>query len=358
MSKTKDPQGRKWNITINNTEASENGNFTHERIKEVLQNLKSVVYWCMADEIGIEEQTPHTHLYIHCSSAIRFSTLKNSLPSAHLERAGGTAQENRDYIAKEGKWASTYKAQSNVSGSFEEWGEMPQERMGGFNVESAIISRILEGASNSEILLEFDYLRGMRDVEYVRQTLKEEEFRSKNRDILVTYVCGVTGVGKSYILMNDKDLGDKYRITDYSHPWDFYAGQPTVIMEEFHSSLKIDEMLNVCDIYPLTLRARYSNKIAIFDKLFIVSNLNLFEQYKIIQIEQPSIFKALLRRIHKVIVYTAYQQFNEYSMADYLSINRKHNNAWVELPPDTPTTFDNDPPLEPTTSKAEQIPLF
>ncbi|WP_371877740.1 hypothetical protein [Paenibacillus plantiphilus] len=68
--------------------------YDHERIKEELNKLNSLVYYCMADEAG---QTHHTHIYIVCSSAIRFSTLKNRFPEAHLEIARGTSEQNRDY---------------------------------------------------------------------------------------------------------------------------------------------------------------------------------------------------------------------------------------------------------------------
>lgn len=336
MGKNIDPEGRKWQITINNP--IEKG-FDHERIKIELDTIKPAIYWCLADEIG-KEGTPHTCIFLACSSAVRFSRLKRLFPCAHLERAVGTAQENRDYILKEGKWKDTEKAETSVPGTFEEWGNMPIERQGGGSVEAIILQLILNGATNADILLQFpDYLRGIRDVDYVRQNLREEEYRYKNRDVQVTYVSGPTGVGKSYNLMNDEDLISEgiYRITDYAHPWDMYAGQRTVIMEEFHSSLPIGEMLNICDVYPLFLRARYTNKIAMFDKLFIVSNLNLQEQYPNVQAEKKRVWGAFLRRIQKVIVYTAYQVFQEYSREDYLLGN---GGALTELPADTPTPFD------------------
>lgn len=53
----KDSQSRKWQVTINNPQ--EKG-YTHERLKETLAAMKSVIYWCMADEIG-ENGTYHTH---------------------------------------------------------------------------------------------------------------------------------------------------------------------------------------------------------------------------------------------------------------------------------------------------------
>ena len=54
------PQSRKWQLTFNNP--AEHG-FTHDAIVEAIENLASVVYWCLCDETG-SEGTYHTHLYI------------------------------------------------------------------------------------------------------------------------------------------------------------------------------------------------------------------------------------------------------------------------------------------------------
>ncbi len=93
----KDTASRKWQLTFNNPE--EHG-WTHDKIREVLRSFKTMAYWCMADEIGDEEKTPHTHLFINLSpSNCRFSTLKNKFPGAHIEKVLGTSQDNRDYIS-------------------------------------------------------------------------------------------------------------------------------------------------------------------------------------------------------------------------------------------------------------------
>ena len=221
------------------------------------------------------------------------------------------------------------------------WGEPPEEKhLNGGGIEAHILDSIWNGATNNEILASHPELMfQLRNIDYARQSYLEEEYRNKNRDILVTYVTGPTGVGKSFNLMNNKSLGDKCRITDYLHPWDYYLGQETIILEEFHSSLKIGEMLNVCDIFPLILRARYTNKVAMFDKIFVVSNICLLEQYKNIQKEQPNVFEAFLRRIHKVVVYTAFQEYKEYDTKDYLASIGK-GLSWIEYMPETPTPFD------------------
>lgn len=99
-----DPQSRKWNITINNPQSV---GLTHEAIVDMLR-LFSPRYYCLADEIATTG-TPHTHIFLLADSPICFSTLKNRFPLAHIEKAFGSAQENRAYIRKEGKWADSEK---------------------------------------------------------------------------------------------------------------------------------------------------------------------------------------------------------------------------------------------------------
>ena len=137
-------RSRKWQITINNP--VEKG-YDHTVIKNLLLGLKSCIYWCLCDEIG-ENGTYHTHIYLACSNAVRFSTLKNKFPVAHLEFVRGTSQENRDYILKTGKWEKHRKKETNLSDTFEEWGEMPVERQGARNDLADLYDSIKQGMTN------------------------------------------------------------------------------------------------------------------------------------------------------------------------------------------------------------------
>jgi len=329
----KDPQSLKWQITINNP--LEKG-FSHERIKEEISQLKSIVYWCMADEVGTEEKTPHTHVYVAFSSNVRFSTLKKRFETAHLERAYGSSQDNRDYVAKAGKWENDEKCDSKLEGTFEEWGEMPIERQGGWNIETEILRRIVDGASNAEILLEFpDYLRGLRDVDYVRQTLRAEEYREKWRSLEVTYISGPTGTGKTRYVMDGCGYSNVYAVNNYKHPFDGYAGESVMLFDEFTGNIRIQDMNNYLDGYPIALPARYSNKQACFERVFIVSNLDIREQYRNEQLHQCEFWDAFIRRIHRVILFLPDGSRSEYQTRDYLS--GVHD--WVELPDGFPLPF-------------------
>jgi len=337
-TKAKDPQGIKWQITINNNR--EKG-FTPEQVKLKLHSLKSLMYYCLAEEIGKDENTPHLHAFAVFTSNKRFSTLQRLFNSqAYLTRANGSCIDNRLYILKEGKWENTEKAETTVEGSFEEWGEMPKElHFGSISIESMILERILEGDSNAQILLAFpNYLRGMRDVEHVRQTLRADEYRDRWRDITTVYIFGNTGLGKTRSVMDEFGYSGVYAVNNYKHPFDGYAGESVMLFDEFSSDIRIQDMNNYLDGYPLNLPARYSNKVACFEHVFIISNLDLKRQYYEEQQSKPEVWAAFLRRIHKVIQFMPDGTRREYTTADYMA----NTGNFIELPPNTPTPFDGE----------------
>ena len=75
------------------------------------------------------------------------------------------------------------------------------------------------------------------------------------------------------------------------------------MFEEFNSQIPIEDMLNYLDIYPLNLPARYNDRTACYTKVYITSNISLYEQYKDVQIYRPETWRAFLRRIDKIYEY-------------------------------------------------------
>jgi len=309
-----DKQARKWQITINNPLQRD---LSHSNIKILLEELKSLEYWCMSDEIG-RNSTHHTHIYIVCSSAIRFSTLKKKLPIAHLEIARGTSQENRDYIFKEGKWEKDKKQETNLQDTHEEWGELPVERQGARNDYADLYDLIKDGYSNFDILEENpEFLNQIERIDKVRQTVLSEKYKNEYRYLTATYIHGETGSGKTRSVMERYGYGNVFRVTNYQHPFDQYQMQDVIMFEEFRSSLKIADMLIYLDGYPTALPCRYSDRIACYTNVYLVSNVDLFSQYADIQKEHPKTWKAFLRRINKVIVFDKGSE-TEYTVEKYL----------------------------------------
>jgi len=264
-------------------------------------------YFCIADERATTG-TYHTHIFIYSHSPIRFNTLKNRFITAHIEKAYGTAKENRDYILKSGKWENDSKAETAIEGSFFEYGKMPEEKDETSPKMSKLIENIRDGKRTSEIVDDTpNFAFRIRDIDILRQTLLSEKYTTENRDLYVSYIFGASGAGKTRGIYQAHNPRDICRITNYragrSISFDGYNGHDVLVFEEFHSQIPIEDMLNYLDIYPLYLPARYNDKTACYTKVYITSNVPLTEQYKNIQQNKPETWQALLRRIHAVIEY-------------------------------------------------------
>lgn len=285
---------RKYQLTINNPE--EHG-MTHDVIRTTLGKFSGLEYWCMADEIGNDTGTLHTHVYLAARNGIEFHTIQQRFYGAHIESAKGSHRQNRDYILKEGKWANDDKHETSVSGTFEESGELPPESNRRQKMSEAIVDMVQEGKSNADILREYpSAMNQLKNIDMTRQTLLEEQYRDEFRKLHIEYIWGKTGVGKTRSIMEKYGYRNVFRVTNYQHPFDGYAGEDVILFEEFRSSLPIADMLKYLEGYPLKLPCRFSDKVACYTKVYVVTNIPMAKQYPNIQLEEPETWAAFLRR--------------------------------------------------------------
>ena len=308
----KDTQSRKWQLTIHDQELD------REKIKSILQTMKSIIYWCIADEIGGNTEKFHTHVFFYCRSPMRFTSVQNKFPKVHIEQAYGTCVQNRDYLLKGGKWIGTDKEKTSIPGSFEEWGELPLEHQGQKAEYAILLDMIKSGLTNYEIIERNpDYIFDISKIELIRLTVRQEEYKNIWRNLEVVYIFGKTGSGKTRGVMEKYGYENVFRVTDYTkHPFDTYKCEDVVVFEEFNSSLKIQDMLVYTDGYPCKLPCRYSDKIACFTKVYILSNIPLEKQYPNVKEDSMATWQAFIRRIHKVIWYKSETEIINYESTD------------------------------------------
>jgi len=199
----------------------------------------------------------------------------------------GTHQRASEYAAKDGDIAINM-------------GLIPEGDSLAVSAWDYILDMVKEGCTDAEIMQVYpaQYGRCSTGIAKMRMELLSEKINTW-RDVTVTYVWGSTGAGKTRgILEGQVDHpSDVYRITDYDHPFDNYRGQKVLLLEEFRSSLPLEEMLIYLDGYYCELPCRYSNKVANWDRIFIVTNIPLIDNYKGMQRTQMESFAAFLRRI-------------------------------------------------------------
>ncbi|MEA5051388.1 MAG: replication protein [Oscillospiraceae bacterium] len=293
----KDKAYRKWMLTINNP--LDNG-FPHATINEILQTTP-YTYYCLCDETG-EQGTPHTHVYVVYQNAVLFDTMKKRFYQAHIEPAKGTPQDNRAYIRKDGKWVNDEKHETNHIETFEEYGELPPDKeTKAASVSAEILELIKQNYSTPEILcMHPTAINQIDKIEKVRQMIIYEDAPDW-RDVYVTYIYGGTGVGKTSSVIRKHGAKNVYKVTNYKHPFDAYAGQDVLLLDEFRSSLDFSELLNYLDGYSINLPCRYQDKVALYTQVYIVSNIALECQYPAVR--RDANWDALLRRIHLVLRY-------------------------------------------------------
>ena len=296
-----DDQHRKYLLTIQHP--LDHG-YTHEMIRDILQSMK-VSYYCMADEIATTG-TIHTHVFLFRKTAIRLKTIQRKFPGVHYDFCYGTCAENRDYVAKTGKYAGTSKAETSVVGTFEEFGEMLSEKQELAPQSADVIEAIDEGRSTEEIIRSNPkHLFRTNEINTLRETLLNGKYLNTERDIRVMYIFGPTGAGKTRYIFDRHAMKDICRVTNYGNAggirFDNYHGQPVLVFEEFHSQISVADMLNYLDRYPLILPARYNDRTACYTQVYITSNVPLKAQYLNIQYDKPEVWRAFLRRIDTVV---------------------------------------------------------
>ena len=309
----KNPQSRRWNVTIENPEKYGE---TRDIIIDKLESI-SYGYACLGFEIGADG-TEHFHFYIEKYAPIAFNTIKNLFPSAHIEKAMGTSQQNVEYIFKIGEHANTDKAETHYPEY--DW-ENGTRSEGNTNSSKKLIDLVKSGMAKPQIIELYPiYLNRTRVIDELWSMYSP--FKTTEREVEVTYIFGKTGLGKTHLIHERHGYKDVCTITNYRDSgekvyFDSYCGQDVLVLDEFHSNASLPSMLRWLDKYPVDLPARYNDKTACYTKVYIVSNIPLAEQFTTIQDEDPSTWNAFIRRLSHIYEFTNYGVYRELQKDDY-----------------------------------------
>ena len=241
----------------------------------------------------------HVHMVLEDIQPMKFGAIKKSYAvGMHFTPTRGKKSEVEDYINKVGKWEE--KGEQIIY--LTTFGEI-KGAQGRRNDLNRLYELIKDGMSDYQIMEENpQYMKYLDKIEKVRETLRYEEFKNKRRlDLKVEYWYGEPGTGKTSGVLNMYGDDKVYIISDYSHPWDDYKGQDVVLFDDFDSArILTNDLLRWLDIYPINLKARYSNKVACYTKVYFTSNLSPEDQWHEDWRWNRKEYDALMRRIHTV----------------------------------------------------------
>ena len=298
MAKKNDIQRNKYFLTIN---SPDHYGYSHEKIKEISSGFKTFQYAAVVDEKG---SNLHTHVLLVFESRVRWSTIQDRFPHAHIDEGKGDISQIIQYMRKEGKWLLDEKKQEQkIEGSFEDWGTRPADTKEKVSEFSELYDLVYDEIPTGEILkLNPKYIRYIDKIAPMRIEIMNEKYRGKRRlDLKVIYVFGLSGTGKTRMILDRHGEENVFRVTDYLHPFDSYNMQQVMCLEEFRDSLTITQCLNLLDVYTVELPARYANKLGIYKVLYVVSNWNIEQQFKNVQVEHKETYRAFRRRFHYIL---------------------------------------------------------
>lgn len=283
-------QARRYVLTLNNPE--KHGFEDDESMCDYIQNLEHFKYSMFQREKGNIGGTEHFQIFIIFTVGKRFKTIKNLFPSAHIEKAQGTNVQARDYCSK---------SDTRVSGPYE-LGTFAEERSR--TDITNLLSMVREGKSNFEIMQLFpnQYMKYIDKIERIRQEmLYQDNSNTIKKDLVVVYIEGGSGVGKTSSIFNYYGNKACY-IKQYSkNVFDNYKNQNVLVFDEYRSQLDFSEFLSFIDIYPVELSRRYTNMYGNYNVVFILTNWSPLQQYSYQRTNDYKSWQGFERRLHFVL---------------------------------------------------------
>uniref|UniRef100_A0AAU6S516 Replication-associated protein n=1 Tax=Barbastella barbastellus feces associated circovirus 2 TaxID=3139968 RepID=A0AAU6S516_9CIRC len=269
--KKEQPRGR-WCFTLNNPTPEE---------KDVVAGLDTDLfkYIIVGQEVG-ESGTPHLQGFVNLKKKKTLKSMKSLISNrAHFEPARGSDDDNKKYCGKDGNIlieAGTPQFQGKRT-------DLDQ-----------LVSELLETKSLSVIAEKFPaaYVRYHRGL---NQLMLDHPATQTYRQWKTDVICfiGPPGCGKSRaVAMVDPSAYWKPR----GKWWCGYSGQETVILDDFYGWIPFDDLLRLCDRYPLRVETKGGSRPFVARKIYITSNALPSEWYN----PEFGNISALYRRITEI----------------------------------------------------------
>lgn len=245
---------------------------------------------------GFEEApttgTPHLQGYIRLKKRQRLASLARWLPRASFTLCRGTEGENRIYCTKSGNFVEhgVFVAERNQQGRRSDL-EAIRERI----KRGETMATIADGYFGDFVRYHSGFARAI-DLIGPRAAIQ--------REMKTFFLWGETNLGKTHRIMTG--YPEAYKIVGFPrNPWDNYAGQSILFLDEFTDQWPVTEINGILDKWAYTIQARYRNYQAAWTTVFIASNYDLLQLYPN---EPPQLRAAFRRRITATIEIVSREQ--------------------------------------------------
>jgi hypothetical protein len=270
-------RSKRWCFTLNNYDE-----FDQDRLRD--HDRLDVPYVIFGRESG-DSGTPHLQGYIEFEERKTLQAAKAYIsPRAHLERAKGSAADNKRYCSKDG--------------DFEEFGTPSGGQGSRTDMESAA-DHLRRTGSLADTAQHFasQFIRYSRGFEKYQQLVMD---LPRTGSVTVTVYTGTTGSGKTYRCHQQEPNLWVYGSAGW---FDGYMGQEAALFDDFGGhEFKLTYLLKLLDVYPMRVPIKGGFVQWKPRRIYITSNKNWTEWYTNIIREH---LDALERRLHIIVEFNA-----------------------------------------------------
>lgn len=291
-----------------------------------------VTFAIYAEEIG-EEETIHYQGYMELEQAKTLSWLKRRMSRAHFESRRGTQTQAIIYCLKNYDVSKSYADTTepvlwNSKDTSMTWRTLKTEleqsgtRSASLKTDTPrtrclqeMKQMIEDGASDLDLAnFNFNiYITCYRGLRHYRSLISPK----RNWKTKVIICQGPTGTGKSKWCM--ETFPDAYW-KQRGQWWDNYAGEETVIIDEFYGWLPFDLILRLCDRYPLMVEIK-GGQVQFRAKTIVFTSNNTPDRWY-----KNAYMKSFYRRVeewHIFPVWGEHEIIEEYESALLRMINNE-----------------------------------
>lgn len=133
--------------------------------------------------------------------------------------------------------------------------------------------------NDAEILTKFPTVwNRSAELRKIRFAIMSQKYRPIYRDLNCIYVEANFPPKEAYKLF--AHTPDTYVVSDYTHPWDSYCAEKTVVLTEYVGQFPWFEIRRLLSGNYCTLPARFSDAVACYTNIIIISPLRFAEMCK------------------------------------------------------------------------------
>ncbi|AGL09969.1 relicase [Bat associated circovirus 1] len=254
-------------------------NYSEEDIEAVKAFLvpDNAEYAIVGKEKG-ENGTPHLQGFVNLKKKMRFNPFKAALGGrAHIEQARGTDLDNKRYCSKGGDLLLEV-GEPGKQGKRSDLKEAVTLLNSGANMTAV-------ARAYPEVFIR--YGRGLRDYVITAGLSQQRAWKTE-----VHVIVGVPGVGKSrHVSEQHSDIYWKPR----GKWWDGYCNQEVVCLDDYYGWIPYDDLLRLCDRYPLRVETKGGTVSFVAKKIYITSNKQIKDWYNFEELKVDP--RALYRRV-------------------------------------------------------------